>query len=171
MTGSSPVGISNRRPFLSYSLRTFSNSIATSLPFSSMYLLGTWKFRMGMSSFFASSISHGEAFISSKPLLTTTVTSLPPIRLDVRQQSIAVLPPPRTNTRFPIDETCSNATLASHSMPVWIWSLASSRPGKSSCLPNGAPVPTNMASKSSCSNVFMLVISSPNRELMPISRM
>src|SRR5665811_47188 len=43
--------------------------------------------------------SQGEAFISSKPLRTITFTSVPPRRRDERQQSIAVLPPPRTMTR------------------------------------------------------------------------
>ena len=46
--------------------------------------------------------SHGDAFISSKPERTITLTSSPPRRLDVRQQSIAVLPPPSTITRLPI---------------------------------------------------------------------
>ena len=55
-----------------------------------------------MPSCMASSFSHGEAFISSKPERTTTFTSSPPRRREVRQQSIAVLPPPSTITRLPI---------------------------------------------------------------------
>ena len=50
----------------------------------------------------ASSFSHGDAFISSKPERTTTCTSSPPRRRALRQQSIAVLPPPSTTTRLPI---------------------------------------------------------------------
>ena len=44
----------------------------------------------------------GRAFISSKPERTTTSTFSPPSRREVRQQSIAVLPPPSTITRLPI---------------------------------------------------------------------
>ena len=55
-----------------------------------------------MSSCMASSFSHGDAFISSKPERTMTFTSSPPRRRDDRQQSIAVLPPPSTITRLPI---------------------------------------------------------------------
>jgi hypothetical protein len=40
------------------------------------------------------------AFISSKPLRTITFTSSAPRRRAERQQSIAVLPPPSTITRF-----------------------------------------------------------------------
>src|SRR6476659_7480132 len=47
-----------------------------------------------MPSCLASSSSQGEAFISSKPERTTTVTSSPPRRRDARTQSIAVLPQP-----------------------------------------------------------------------------
>ncbi len=55
-----------------------------------------------MSSCIASSFSQGDAFISSKPERTITFTSSPPSRREVRQQSIAVLPPPSTITRLPI---------------------------------------------------------------------
>ena len=55
-----------------------------------------------MSSPIASSFSQGDAFISSKPERTITFTSSPPRRRAVRQQSIAVLPPPSTITRLPI---------------------------------------------------------------------
>ena len=55
-----------------------------------------------MPSCIASSFSQGDAFISSKPERTITLTSSPPRRREVRQQSIAVLPPPSTITRRPI---------------------------------------------------------------------
>ena len=55
-----------------------------------------------MSSCMASSFSQGDAFISSKPERTITLTSSPPRRREERQQSIAVLPPPSTMTRLPI---------------------------------------------------------------------
>src|SRR5260221_498568 len=64
----------------------------------------------------ASSFSQGLAFISSKPERTMTFTSSPPRRRAVRQQSIAVLPPPSTITRRPIFSTWPNETEASHSM-------------------------------------------------------
>ena len=101
---------------------------------------------MGMSSATASSISHSDAFISSKPLRTTTSTCSPPRRRAVRQQSIAVLPPPSTTTRRPMRSVCSNATLESQSMPMWMWFAASWRPGMFSSRPRGAPVPMKMAS-------------------------
>jgi hypothetical protein len=63
-----------------------------------------------MPSWIASSFSQGEAFISSKPERTITLTSSPPSRRDVRQQSIAVLPPPSTITRLPTDVIWPNET-------------------------------------------------------------
>jgi hypothetical protein len=44
----------------------------------------------------------------------------------VRQQSMAVLPPPSTSTRLPILSVCSKATLASQSIPMWTCLPASS---------------------------------------------
>ncbi len=73
-----------------------------------------------MPSCIASSFSQGDAFISSKPLRTMTFTSSPPSRREVRQQSIAVLPPPSTMTRLPIWSTWPNETLDSQSMPIWM---------------------------------------------------
>src|SRR4030081_1881079 len=58
----------------------------------------------------ASSFSQGLAFISSKPERTITLTSSPPRRRAVRQQSIAVLPPPSTMTRLPILSVWPNDT-------------------------------------------------------------
>ena len=77
----------------------------------------------------ASSFSQGDAFISSKPERTITFTSSPPRRREVRQQSIAVLPPPRTITRLPILSTCPKDTFDSQSMPIWMLAAASARPG------------------------------------------
>src|SRR5262249_13551744 len=51
----------------------------------------------------ASPFYHREAFISSKPERTTRGTSVPPSRREERQQSIAVLPPPSTITRLPME--------------------------------------------------------------------
>ncbi len=99
-----------------------------------------------MPSWIASSFSHGEAFISSKPERTITFTSSPPRRRDERQQSMAVLPPPRTITRLPIDVMCPKDTEESQSMPMWMWAAASRRPGISRSRPRGAPEPTNTAS-------------------------
>ncbi len=99
-----------------------------------------------MPSCIASSFSHGDAFISAKPLRTITVTSRPPSRRAERQQSIAVLPPPSTITRSPTLVTWPNETEASQSMPMWMFSAASCRPGSSSLRPRGAPQPTKMAS-------------------------
>ena len=80
---------------------------------------------IGMPSCCASSFSQGEAFISSKPLRTMTLTSLPPRRRAERQQSIAVLPPPSTITRWPMLVTWPNDTEASQSMPMWMLAAAS----------------------------------------------
>ncbi len=71
-----------------------------------------------MSSRMASVFSQGEAFISSNPERTITFTSSPPRRRAVRQQSIAVLPPPSTITRLPIRSTWPKETEASQSMPI-----------------------------------------------------
>ena len=73
-----------------------------------------------MPSCIASSFSHGEAFISSKPERTITFTSSPPRRRAERQQSIAVLPPPSTITRLPICVMWPKDTEASQSMPMWM---------------------------------------------------
>ena len=97
-------------PCSSYSASTFSNVTPVSLPFSWMNSFGTRKLRIGMSSCIASSFSQGDAFISSKPLRTMTLTSSPPRRREVRQQSIAVLPPPSTMTRLPILSIWPNET-------------------------------------------------------------
>ena len=123
-----------------------------------------------MPSCVASSFSQGDAFISSKPLRTTTVTSSPPSRRDERQQSIAVLPPPSTTTRRPILSMWPNETLESQSMPIWMCSAASLRPGMSRSRPRGAPQPTKTASQSWLSSVFRLLTCSPKRVSTPISR-
>ena len=47
----------------------------------------------------------------------------------MRQQSIAVLPPPSTMTRLPIRSMWPNETLDSQSMPIWMLAAASLRPG------------------------------------------
>ena len=116
-TRPSLIGINVRLPSLSYLASTFSKFMPLSLPSCTTNSRGTWLLKIGMPSWAASAFSHGEAFISSKGLRTTTLTSSPPIRRDVLQQSIAVLPPPRTRTRLPILRVCSNATLDSQSMP------------------------------------------------------
>ena len=98
----SPEGTRLRRPLASYSAFTFWKVTPVSLPLSWVNATGTMKLRIGMSSWMASSFSQGDAFISSKPERTITLTSSPPRRRAVRQQSIAVLPPPSTITRLPI---------------------------------------------------------------------
>ena len=54
-----------------------------------------------------------------------TFTSSPPRRRAVRQQSIAVLPPPSTMTRLPTRETWPKDTDESQSMPILICAAAS----------------------------------------------
>ena len=115
-----------------------------------------------MCSSIASSISHSEAFISSKGLLTITLTSSAPSLRDDLQQSIAVFPPPKTITFLPTEVVCSKAILVNQSIPIWIFFLPSSLPSIKRSLPLGAPVPTNIASKSSSNNDFMLLISELN---------
>ena len=94
----------------------------------------------------ASSFSHGLAFISSKPERTMTFTSSPPRRREVRQQSIAVLPPPSTMTRLPILVVWPKDTDESQSMPMWMFFAPPCRPGMSRSRPRGAPEPTKIAS-------------------------
>ena len=123
-----------------------------------------------MPSCIASSFSQGLAFISSKPERTITFTSSPPSRRDVRQQSIAVLPPPSTITRLPILETWPKDTEDSQSMPMWMFGAASWRPGMSRSRPRGAPVPTKIASKPSPRSCFMESTRTPARSSTPRSR-
>ncbi len=120
-----------------------------------------------MPSCIASSFSHGEAFISAKPERTITLTSSPPSRFAVRQQSIAVLPPPSTMTRRPTDVTWPNDTEASQSMPTWIFFAASLRPGTFRSRPRGAPDPTKIASNFSASSDFIDSIRAPPRNSTP----
>src|SRR6185437_5887780 len=99
--------------------------------------------------------SHGLAFISSKPERTMTFTSSPPMRLEVRQQSMAVLPPPSTMTFFPIFEVCPKETEDNQSIPMWMLAAPSLRPGMSRSRPRGAPDPTKIASQPSDISDFM----------------
>ncbi len=94
----------------------------------------------------ASSFSHGEARISSKGERTITFTSSPPRRFALRQQSIAVLPPPSTITRLAMAVTWAKETDESQSMPMWMCFAASARPGIDRSRPRGAPEPTKTAS-------------------------
>ncbi len=168
-TGSgSPVGTSLRRPSAPYSARTFSKLMPTSRPASWTNALGTRKLRIGMSSAIASSFSQGDAFISSNPERTITLTSSPPRRRAVRQQSIAVLPPPSTMTRLPIAVTWPNETEDSQSMPMWMLAAASARPGMSRSRPRGAPDPTNTASQPSSSSPFRLSTRRFSKAMLPM---
>ena len=89
----------------------------------------------------------------------------------MRQQSIAVLPPPSTMTRLLIEVMWPNETLDSQSMPMWMFLPASLRPGMSSSRPRGAPEPTKIASKFSDSSFFMLSMRVPPLNSMPRLRM
>ena len=110
-TTSSPVGSSLGRPLVSMPTSViFWKRTPARRPFSSTNSLGAWLSKIGMPSCSASSISHGEAFITRLGERTVTFTSMPPSRRLVRQQSMAVLPPPITTTRLPIRCTCSKAT-------------------------------------------------------------
>ena len=106
---------------------------------------------MWMPSSSASSSSHGEALKYLRVLRAMTLTSVAPSRLAERQQSIAVLPTPMMSTRLPTLSTWPKWIDSSHSMPMKIWSV-SWRPGISSSLPLGAPLPTNTASKALASS-------------------
>ena len=120
-----------------------------------------------MPSWIASSFSHGDAFISSNGDRTITLTSLPPRRFELRQQSIAVLPPPRTMTRLPIDVTWPKDTDDSQSMPMWMCDAASLRPGMSRSRPRGAPEPTKTASQFSARRARIESIRVPPRNSTP----
>ena len=167
----SPVGTRLRRPLASYSAFTFSKVTPVSRPFSCVNSFGTRKFRIGMSSCMASSFSQGDAFISSKPERTITLTSSPPSRRDERQQSMAVLPPPSTMTRLPILLMWPKETEDSQSMPIWMLAAASLRPGISRSRPRGAPEPTKIASQSSAKSALRLSMRLPPRNSTPRSRM
>jgi hypothetical protein len=95
------VGLSVRLPLASYTDSTIWKRMPVSLPPSCRKASGTWHGRIGMPSCIASSFSQGEAFMSSKVERTITLTSSARRMGAERQQSIAVLPPPRTMTRLP----------------------------------------------------------------------
>ena len=104
----------------------------------------------------ASSSSHGDALKCLRPRRAMTFTSVAPTRLAERQQSMAVLPTPMMITRGSILSKCPKCTLASHSMPMCTCDGASQRPGRSSSLPLGAPLPTYTASYPSSSSDLRL---------------
>ena len=141
-TSGSPVGTYFSRPSSPSCGLTHSKITPFSFPFSWINSFGGRLLMMGMPSLIASSFSHSLAFITSKPDRTTTLTVSAPRRLDVRQQSIAVFPPPITMTLPSILEVWPNATLDNQSIPMDIWSLTSSLPGMFRSRPLGAPVPT-----------------------------
>ena len=80
----------------------------------------TWLMRISTCSSSASSSSQGDALKNWRGRRAMTLTSLPPRRRDVRQQSMAVLPTPMIRTRSPILSMCPNATHSSQSMPMWM---------------------------------------------------
>ena len=84
--------------------RTHSKTMPVSLPLSCRNSLGGRLLMIGMPSDIASSFSHSDAFMTSKAERTTTVTRSAPRRFEVRQQSMAVLPPPMTMTLPEIDD-------------------------------------------------------------------
>ena len=118
------------------------NTTPFNLPFSWMNSLGGRLLTKGMRSSNASSFSQSDAFITSNAERTTTVTDSAPKRLEVRQQSMAVLPPPITITLPEMECVWPKATLPSQSMPMEMCASTSRRPGKSKSRPRGAPVPT-----------------------------
>ncbi len=114
-------------------------------PFSTTKALGAWFTMISTCSSSASSSSQSEALKKPRGLRAMTLTLLAPSRSEVRQQSIAVLPTPMISTRSPMLPMCPKATDSSQLMPMWMRSV-SCRPGSSSSLPLGAPVPTKTAS-------------------------
>jgi len=168
ISSGSPVGTSWRRPRSSRTARTRSKLMPVRRPLASwMKARGTRQSRMGMPSCSASSFSHGEAFISSKGERTMTFTSSAPRRRAVRQQSIAVLPPPSTITRLAAFVTWPNETDDSQSMPMWMCAAACARPGIDRSRPRGAPEPTNTASQFSSSNCCIDSMRCPPRKSTP----
>ena len=131
-------------PFTSVE-RNLSNSIPVSMPFSITKRIGCRFSRISTCSSSASSSSQGDALKYLRVLRAITFTSVAPSRLAERQQSMAVLPTPMISTRLPTESTWPKWIDSSHSMPMNTWSL-SWRPGMSSSLPLGAPLPTKTAS-------------------------
>ena len=87
----------------------------------------------------------GRAFISSKPLRTMTLTSVPPRRRAERQQSMAGVAAAEHDDARRDASMWPNDTEASQSMPIWMLPLMSRWPGISRSRPR-APLPTNTAS-------------------------
>ncbi len=82
---------------------TSANLTPTSLPSSTMNSSGAWLVTISTFSSIASSNSQSDALSISIGLRAITLTSLPPKRKEVRQQSMAVLPPPMTTTLSPME--------------------------------------------------------------------
>ena len=89
-----------------------------STPFSITNRFGLWFSTISICSSSASSSSQGEALKCWRPRRATTLTSVPPSRFAVRQQSMAVLPTPMMRTRGSIESTWLKCTDSSHSMPM-----------------------------------------------------
>ncbi len=142
---------------------TWSNSMPTSRPSSTRKRRGAWLTTICTPSSSASSSSQGEALKYWRGRRAITRMSSPPRRREERQQSIAVLPTPMMSTRRPTLLTWPKAIDSSQSMPMWMWVSPTSswRPGSSSSLPRGAPLPTNTASYPIWSSSRMLRISVP----------
>ncbi len=159
------------RPFSSMLYSIWSNFMPTSLPSSTTNSFGEWLTTISTFSSSASSSSQSEALKKPRGLRAMTLTSFAPSLSEVRQQSIAVLPTPMISTFSPIDSVCSKATDSSQSMPMWTLAV-SCRPGSSSSLPRGAPVPTKIASKPPLSSrSCMLSMRWPSFRSAPISMM
>ncbi len=91
----------------------------TRRPSSTTKRFGAWLTTISTCSSSASSSSQGEALKYSRGRRAMTLTSLPPRRAALRQQSIAVLPTPMMSTRSPIESMCPKAIDSSQSMPMW----------------------------------------------------
>ena len=164
----SPVETSWRLPLASRTARTLSKLMPVSLPSLCRNAFGTRQSRIGMPSWIASSFSQGEAFISSNGERTMTLTSLPPSRFELRQQSIAVLPPPRTITRLPIDgDVAERDRREPVDADVDVRRGLVRGRGSSRSRPRGAPEPTKTASQSSASRARIDSMRVPPRNSTP----
>ncbi len=133
------------RPF-SNSYSMMSNFMPTRRPSSTTNSFGEWLMTISTFSSSASSSSQSEALKNPRGLRAMTLTSFAPSRSEVRQQSMAVLPTPMISTFSPMASVWPKATDSSQVMPMWMLAPPSSRPGRFSSLPLGAPDPTNTAS-------------------------
>ena len=159
------TGTGLRRPEASGSPSSITCSTAAlTAPFSSArYSMGLWSVRKLMPSSLACFTSSRRAGISCSERRYTKVT-LPPKRFAVRQESIAVLPPPTTRTFLPkligvsVEGLAASIRLTRVRYSLLDMMLMAFSPGMPMKLGRPAPEPTKIPRKPCFSNCSTLIV-------------